>query len=427
VTPPNSLPLTGINVADFSWFGAGPICAQTLGVFGATVVRVESESHLDGLRSVGPFPTGKTGYNVSGYFNNYNINKLGLTLNLNTEKGHELALRLIEWSDIFISNMTPRILERWKLTYDDLIKVRPDIIAAYQPMQGLDGPHKDFLGFGAVLGPITGFNHLTGVPEREPSGMGTNYPDYVINPNHTVVAIIAALRHRRNTGKGQRIELAQLESSVAALAPAVMDYAANGRVQNRAGNRLPHASPHGAFRCQSIKINTAFGEQDEQRWCVIACENDDQWSKLRQAIGDPEWARARTGGRLADTKFDTLAGRKANEDELERGIEAWTSERSDADVMSTLQAAGVPAAVVQNARDILADEHLKARDYYVRLDHAEAGEHTYDGPGFKLSKTPAQYRTAAPMLGEHNAQVCKDILGLSDEEIADLMVEQVLY
>jgi crotonobetainyl-CoA:carnitine CoA-transferase CaiB-like acyl-CoA transferase len=413
-------PLTGINVADFSWFAAGPICAEVMGTHGATVVRVESESHMDGLRGVGPFPPGKTGYNVSGYYNNYNANKLNVTVNLNTDKGRELALRLVRWADVFISNMTPRVIERWGLTYEEVAKVRPDIIAVYQPMQGFDGPHRDFLGFGAVLTPITGFSHLTGFPNRAPTGLGTNYPDYVINPMHTLTAVLAALRYRRRTGKGQRIELAQIESCVAALAPAVMDCTVNGRVQSRTGNRLPHAAPHGAFRCLSIKVQTVFGEQEEQRWCVIACFSDEQWSALHRALGDPDWAR--------DQRFATLAGRKEHEDELERRIEAWTSQRSPEEVMETLQPAGVPAAVVQNARDCLeSDPHLRQREYYVYLDHPEAGRTAYDGPGFRLSKTPAQYRTPAPCLGEHTQQVCKEILGLSDEEIADLMVEQVLY
>ncbi|MEX0786392.1 MAG: CoA transferase, partial [Dehalococcoidia bacterium] len=204
--------LAGVKVADFSWFAAGPICAESMAVHGATVVRVESETHMDGLRGVGPFPTGKMGYNVSGYYNNYNANKLNLTVDINTEKGRDLALKLVAWADVFITNITPRVIERWRLTYDELVKVRPDIIAVYQPMQGFDGPHRDFLGFGAVLGPITGFNHLCGFPERPPSGLGTNYPDYVINPMHTLTAIMAALRHRRRTGRGQRIELSQVES-----------------------------------------------------------------------------------------------------------------------------------------------------------------------------------------------------------------------
>ena len=151
-------------------------------------------------------PRGKTGYNVSGYFNNYNAGKLGILLNCNTEEGQRIARRLVEWADIFLTNITPRVIERWGLTYDNLAQINPQIIAAYQPMQGFDGPHRDFLGFGAVLTPITGYNHLSGFPHRPPMGLGTNYPDYVINPGHTFVAIMAALRYRRRTGKGQRIE-----------------------------------------------------------------------------------------------------------------------------------------------------------------------------------------------------------------------------
>jgi crotonobetainyl-CoA:carnitine CoA-transferase CaiB-like acyl-CoA transferase len=413
------LPLAGINVADFSWFGAGPICGEALAVYGATVVRVESESHIDGLRTIGPFPPGKFSHNVSGYFNNYNANKLGLTLNLNTEKGRELALRLVAWSDVFLTNMTPRILERWELTYEHLRKVREDIIAVYQPMQGFDGPHRDFLGFGAVLGPITGYNYLTGYPGRPPNGLGTNYPDYVINPMHTLTAILAALRYRRKTGRGQRIELAQLESSVAALAPALMDYTVNGRVAGRSGNRVPHAAPHGAFRCQEIEVTTAFGPKQEDRWIAIACTSDDDWSNLREALGDPAWAR--------DERFATLAGRKLHEDDLEQKITEWTSQRSPEEAMTLLQAAGLAAGVVQNARDCMNDEHLQARDYYAFLEHAEAGRTAYDGSGFRLSKTPARFETAAPCLGEHNFQVATEILGVSPEEFAELVGEQVLY
>lgn len=414
------MPLDGLKVADFSWFGAGPICAENLASFGATVVRVESESHVDGLRTVAPFAKGKTGYNVSGYFNNYNAGKLGMLLNLNTGKGRELAYRLVRWADVFLTNFTPRVIERWGLTYEELAEVNPQIIAVYQPMQGFEGPHRDYLGFGAVLGPITGYNHLCGFPNRPPAGLGTNYPDYVINPGHTLVAILAALRHRRKTGKGQRIELAQIESSVSVLAPAIMDYAVNGRVQGRAGNRSPYAAPHGTFRCRSEELQTDFGPMEEERWVNIVVENDAQWRALRDAMGDPEWAR--------DPKFATLLGRKQHEDELEAQIGEWTRNQKAEEVMEMLQSRGVPAGVVQNAKDMLErDPHLKERGYYVYLDHPEAGRTAYDGPPFRLSKTPGVLRSPAPLLGQHTEQVCKEILGLSDEEIADLLVEQVLY
>lgn len=138
--------LEGVKVADFSWFGAGPICGNHLASYGATVVRIESETHIDALRTIAPFAKGKTGYNVSGYFNNFNAGKLGITINMNTPEGQGVARKLIEWADVFLTNITPRVIERWGLTYDRLAEWNPRIIAAYQPMQGFDGPHKNFLG-----------------------------------------------------------------------------------------------------------------------------------------------------------------------------------------------------------------------------------------------------------------------------------------
>lgn len=408
--------LDGVKVADFSWFGAGPICAEHLASYGATVVRIESETKVDALRMVAPFAKDKTGYNVSGYFNNFNAGKLSLTVNMNTEGGQAVARRLIEWADVFLTNLTPRVVERWELTYDRLVEINPSIIAAYQPMQGYDGPHRDFLGFGQVLTPVTGYNHLSGFPNRPPIGLGTNYPDYVINPGHTLIAILAALRYRRRTGRGQHIECTQLESSAAPLGPAIFDYTANGRVQTWAANGLPYAAPHGAFRCRSLKPGSPAPA--DERWVAIACFTDDEWRSLVEAMGAPDWAR--------DAKFATAAGRKANEAELEQGIRAWTADEDAAEVMELLQSKGVPASVVQNARDMLADEHLKARGYYVYLDHPETGRSAYDGPPAKLSETPGRLRAPAPLLGEHTEYVCKQILGYTDEEIAELLVAGAL-
>jgi crotonobetainyl-CoA:carnitine CoA-transferase CaiB-like acyl-CoA transferase len=421
------LPLEGIKVADFSWFGVGPITAKLLGAFGAEVVRVESESRPDGLRSLSPFALEKTGYNVSGWFNNYNAGKLSFSLNLNLPKGREIAYRLVRWADIFVNNFTPRMVESWGLTYDDLVKVKPDIIAAYTPMQGLDGPRRDYLGFGAVVGPVAGYNHLTGFPHREPVGLGTNYPDYIVNPGHTLVAVLAALRYRRKTGRGQRIELAQIESSVSALGPALLDYTVNGRVQTRAGNRVPNAAPHGAFPCLPVALPmwlelglNALEMPGSDRWCAIAVFNDEQWRGLCEAMGNPAWCR--------DEKFATLPGRKRHEDELEQRVGEWTKEKSAHEVMELLQAHGVPAGAVQTAQDVLEnDEHMRERGYYVYLEHPEAGLTAYDGPGFRLTRTPGCLRSPAPCLGEHTYQVCKEILDMDDEEIADLVAEQVLF
>lgn len=414
------LPLEGIRVADFSWFGAGPIGAQTLCTFGAEVIRIESEAKLDGLRTAQPVAlnpdgTPKTSYNASGYFNNFNAGKLSIQLNLNTEKGQELGYKIIEKSDIFLTNFTPRVIDKWNLRYEQITKVNPRIIAAYAPMQGMDGPHRDFLGFGAVLTPVTGISELSGFPHRPPMGVGTNYPDYVVNPGQTITAVLAALRYRNRTGKGQLVELPQLESVVNVLGPAVLDYLVNGNNQTRAGNRSPIAAPHGAFRCADDP--GSVGSPDH--WIAIACRTDDEWKALCGALGHPDAA--------SDVRFADFASRKANEDALEALVGEWTRPRNAEEVMEALQAAGVPAGVVQNAQDMLErDPHMKARGYYEYLDHPETGLAAYDGPAARLSETPAHHRAPAPLLGEHTMDVCERIIGLTGDEIADLLAEGIL-
>jgi benzylsuccinate CoA-transferase BbsF subunit len=429
--PREPLPLTGIRVADFSWFGAGPIAGRVFADLGAQVIRVESESHLDGLRKTQPVPPGKEGPNVSGYYNNFNAGKLSFTLNLSRPEARTVALDLLAKSDVMIENYTPRVVEKWGLTYDEVVKVNPRIIYANMPMQGTWGPHRDFLGFGGVLAPVTGFTYLTGWPDRTPIGVGTNYPDYVINPGHCVVAVLAALRHRARTGKGQRIELAQVESTVSALGPAVMEYAVNGRVPERNGNRIAHAAPHGVFPCLPREQQGALpprqqaaqgdnGAVMEDRWVAITVFTDAQWQALKDVIGRPAWAD--------EDRFATLLGRKANEDDLEARLSDWTRTVTAEEAMRLLQARDVPAGVVQTAEDVLDhDEHLKARGYYVYLDHPEAGRNAYDGPQFRLSETPARVQGPAPLLGEHNDFVLREVLGYDDERIAELLVEQVVY
>lgn len=413
-------PLEGLRVADFSWFGAGPIAGNTFSTFGAEVIRVESETKVDSLRRVHPFamnPDGtfKGGYNVSGYFNNFNAGKLSIQLNLNTEKGQEIAYRLIEKCDFFLTNFTPRVIDKWNLHYHQIARVNPRIIAAYAPMQGMEGPHRDYLGFGAVLTPVTGISEMSGFPHRPPFGVGTNYPDYVINPGHTVTAMLAALRYRNRTGKGQCIELPQLESVVNTLGTAVVEQLANGTNPSRTGNRNPNAAPHGAFRCADDP--SSVGSPD--RWVAIACRDDAEWQRAAAALGHPEAA--------TDPRFATFAARKQNEDELEALINSWTRPLKAEDACAILQAAGVPAGVVQNAQDLLEkDEHIRSRNYYQYVEHPEAGREAHDGPAFHLSETPGYIAGPAPLMGEHTMDVCERIIGLSMDEIADLLADGVL-
>ena len=399
-------PLEGLKVLDLSWFGAGPIASRALAIAGADVIRVETAKRPDALRAGGPRPPGSEGYNVSGYFNNFNNEKRSITIDLTTERGHELGLQLVRWADIFLTNMTNRAVQQMGLTPDVVFEANPSIIALYQSMQGLNGPHQGFLGFGAVLCAIAGAHYTMGFEHHPPAGPGS-YSDFVVNPMHAAVALLAAVRHRRRTGEGQLIDMSQLESSFAAMALPFFAHENGGVEHRREGNRVPWAVPHGAFRVRG-----------EDRWVALACDTETRWQALAEACGHPEWAQ--------DSRFSTLADRKSNEDALETLVAEWAIAQEEQEAVRDLQAVDVPAMVVQEALDVLSDDHLAARGYFVYPEHAEAGRRAHDGPGWRLSRTPVELRGPSPLLGEHTYEVCAEVLGLSADEIAELVLEKVL-
>ncbi|HEY7270720.1 MAG TPA: CoA transferase, partial [Dehalococcoidia bacterium] len=214
------LPLDGIRIADFSWYGAGPIGAQKLAWFGAEVIRVESATRPDGLRNPTVARPGATGLNASGYYNNFNSNKLSLTLNMSMPQAPELALKLIANCDVVLENYQAAIFEKWGLTYDAMKAARPDIIYVRMPMVGTVGPQRTFQGFGAAVTHLTGISHLSGFEDRAPIGVGSNYPDYVVNCGHGSISVLAALLHRKRTGEGQLVEVAQVLSTASVVGPA---------------------------------------------------------------------------------------------------------------------------------------------------------------------------------------------------------------
>ncbi|MFQ5924534.1 MAG: CaiB/BaiF CoA transferase family protein [Dehalococcoidia bacterium] len=423
----SKLPFAGIRVCDFSWFAAAPVATKCLADFGAEVIKMESSTHPDGIRMAMPQAPGKeTDLGSGGWFNNQNSSKLCLGLNLAHPRAKEVYDRLILASDIVVENFSPRMKERLGLNYEDYVKLKPDIIWVDQPMQGLTGPHKYRVGFGAVITPVAGLSYLSGFPHRPPVGTGTNYTDYVINPGHLALAIIAVLRYRKRSGKGQHIVMSQFESAVSVLETAILDYTVNKRIQPRLGNRTPYAAPHGCYRCKGedrdciyyTALGAAPGRKDD-RWCVIAVFSDGEWKAFCHVIGNPPWSE--------DPKFSTLLGRKENEDELDRLVEEWTIQRRPEEVMMLMQHAGVSAGVVQDAEDLLLhDPQLRARGYYVYLDHSVTGHSAYDGIACKLSKTPGKLSRAAPRIGEHTEFVCQEILGMAEEEINEYLVAGVL-
>ena len=423
------LPLQGVRVTDFSWFGAGPYVTRLLAAYGAEVIRIESNTKIDGMRWQAPRKPDVTAtYNISGMFNNFNPGKLGITLNMNHPKGIELARKLIAISDVVLDNFYPAAMEKWGLTYEKLVEIKPDIIVTTMPVMGITGPYTLWRGFGTSVRTIAGMDYITGNPDRPPIGTGmAALPDFTCNPYHAATAILSALHYRNRTGKGQFIELAQFESTVCWTETAILDYTANGHIQIGMRNRLPHAAPHGVYRCMgearevdycAMPESVPERKKKEERWCAIAVFTEEEWRSFCTVLGNPSWTE--------DERFSTFDARKANEDELDRLIEEWTARRSPEDVMMLMQQAGVAAGVVQDGEDLLSrDPQLKERGFYVWLDHPEAGRIAHDGLTFALSATPGEIRRA-PLLGEHNELVYGEILGLSEDEVNQLITEGVL-
>ena len=423
------LPMRGVRVADFSWFGAGPYVTRLFAIYGAEVIRIESNAKIDGMRWQAPRkPDVPQTYNISGMFNNFNPGKLGITLNLNKPRGLEIAKELISVSDIVLDNFIPGTMAKWGLTYDELVRMKPDIIVATMPVMGMNGPYKLWRGFGTSVRTLAGLDYITGNPDRPPIGTGMlALPDWGSNPYHTITAILSALHYRSRTGKGQFIELAQFESTVCWAETAILDYTANDHIQTAMNNHLPYAAPHGVYRCLgedrevdycAMPESVPDHRKKDERWCAIAVFTDDEWEAFCDVVGNPAWTK--------DGKFATFAGRKENEDELDRLVEQWTIEKSPEDVMMLLQNAGIAAGVVQDGEDLLTrDPQLRERGFHVYLDHPEAGRIAHDGLTFSLSQTPGEVRRA-PLLGEHNEYVYREILGFTEEEVDRLTVVGVL-
>lgn len=398
--------LNGIKILDFSWVVAGPAISAFLADCGADVVHVESKTKPDIARTAPPFRDKVPGLNRSTYFANFNRNKYSLSLNLNHPKGVWVAKKLIAWADIVVENFTPGTMQKWGLTYDDLVKIKPNIIMMSASIMGQTGPLSRIPGYGVQLSALAGFNHIIGWPDGDPLQPYGAYTD-TIGPVFGAIALVGALDYRRRTGKGMYLDLSQLEASTHFLAPLIIDFAINGKVAQRAGNRCPYSAPHGAYPCRG-----------EDRWCAISVFKDEQWQNLCSTINHPEW--------IKDPRFATLLNRKKNEDELDGELGKWTVKHSAEEVMEMMQRAGVPAGVVQTGQDLHNDPQLAHRNHFWVFDHCEIGEHTCDAPSFKLSESPAKTYMAAPCLGEHTEHICTNLLGISDKKFVELLREGVL-
>lgn len=400
--------LEGIVVCDFSWVGAGPITTNVLGQCGADVIKIESKKRPDILRLGGPFKDGiAKGFERSGYFANRNPNKKCIALNMGLPKAREVAVRLIEKSDIIINNFRVGQMEKWNLGWEDVKKINPRIIYVTMSLQGTEGPHKSYMGYGVNLNALCGLTEQAAFEGQAPFGTGTNYTDHVMVPTHTLFGIMAALLNREITGEGQTVAISQLGSAICMKPLDIMAYAANEAVLGPMGYADPDAAPHGVYQTLGYR-----------KWIAIAVFSEEDWSRFQQVMGNPEWAK--------NPIFSTLSLRKQNEKALNDHIEAWTRWQQGKALMEKLLHAGVPAGVVNDARGAIEDEHLIEREFWSYLDHPEVGITLYNRAPFILTKTPIQMNTAAPLLGEHTKTVLKDFLAYSEAEIEALITEDVL-
>jgi len=399
------LPFTGLKVLDLTTFWAGGYLTCYLGAFGADVVKVESIQRPDGFRYSGAFPhEGDDWYERGALWQATNLNKRDITLDLTSQTGRELARRLAAQADVVVENFSPRVVEQFELDYPSLAALRPDVIMVRMPGFGLDGPWRDYVGWALNIEQVSGMSAATGYADGPPCNV--QGPADPIVGVHAGVALLAALEHRRRTGEGRLIEVAQIEVAAAVTAEPVIEYSMNGIVLPRNGNRR-------RGYCQGVYPTAA-----DDVWVALSVRDDDDWSALVDAMGSP--------GLLEDERFATGVRRTAAHDAFDQVVAAWTKTQSPADIVAALQQRDVPAEEVIKPEGMYDVPQLDARGYYEDYQRPITGRHRYPGWPFRITPGPARHhRFAAPTLGQHNDQILSG-LGLSGDELAALRRDRVI-
>ena len=392
-----------IRVLDISMGWAGPLVGQMFAEMGADVIKVEDTHHFDWWRgSLSMGPPEMQPIERAAVFNTANRGKRGITLDLASARGIEILKRLIEVSDILVENFSPGVMDRLGLGYESVSAINPRLIMISMPSFGSDGPECNARGYGNTVEAMAGVTGLTGYHEGD--GQRYTLSNALGDPVgglHGVFALMVAMRERERTGRGQLIELAQVESLIPFVADAIVDFQFTGKVPAARGNRHRDHAPHGIYRCAG-----------DDNWIALACETDDQWRSLTQALG----LEHLTG----DQRFASASARKTNEDELDAELSRAIAQLQADDCIARLREAGVLAAPVNPASAVMADPQIQSREYFVAIDRAVVGTHLYPGAVARIPDTPLRADSPAPLLGEHNRQVFAEILGMSDHDIAEL-------
>lgn len=399
-------PLSGIRVADFTWVWAGPTCTMQLAHMGAEVIRMETSARICTLRMLPPWYGGAPNPNRAGYFNQYNQGKRAILLNIADPEGAAIAKRLVAMSDIAVENFAGGVMKKLGLGYDELVKARPELIMMSMSGFGQTGPESGYVSYGPAQVPMSGLSQLTGYAGMHPMHVGMSYGD----PNaglHAAFAVIAALFHRERTGKGQYIDMSQWESSMAVIGEAFMNHAMNNEQPERTGNRSERMSPHGQFMAAG-----------DDAWISIVCTDENDWRTLCRVMEKPELAE--------DARFSTLTDRKANEDELEMLIMEWTLQSDPFEATAKLQAAGIAAYPALSNKQVLSNEHMEGRGFFVEKEHLEVGARRHAGIPWRMSETECEIRSAAPIMGQDNEYIFGELLGYSSDQIAELTARGVI-
>ena len=391
--------LEGVRILDFTWVVAGPVAVRILADQGAEVIKIERRDTLD------------LGTRRGGFSGNLHRGKESTVVNMADPRGIEIAQKLAAISDVVIDNFSARVMRNWGLDYESLKKIRPDIIAVSMSGFGHSGPHKDYVSYGPTLQALSGYTLQMRHPGREPAGWGYSYAD-MTGGYSGALAVLMALWHRKQTGQGQFVDLAQFEAISSLVGPGLLDILNNQTSSQPVGNRSQEApaAPHGVYRCKG-----------DDRWCAVAVFTEAEWQSLCRVLGQPAWTR--------EARFASLADRLQHQDALDEYIAAWTQQHTAEEVMTRLQEVGIAAGVVANGEDLDRDPQLRARGYWAQLPAQENGkteEVILDGPPFKLSKTPGYVAAPGPLLGEHTESVLRRLLNYSDQQIAQLKAEKVI-
>jgi crotonobetainyl-CoA:carnitine CoA-transferase CaiB-like acyl-CoA transferase len=400
--PRKRLPLTGIRIADLTAVWAGPYTTRLLADMGAEVIKVESPGSPDLLRTLSMLPPGtERAYNKSAYFNHNNRNKYGASIDLSTPRGRDLFLELVRVSDVVIENFRSDVLDKLGLGYEVLREVRPDIILVSMPGHGKTGPEAGYIAYGTHVEQLAGLVSITGYEGGEPHKSGISYGD-PISGTAAAGAVMVALLHRRRTGRGQFVDLAQREALTTLLGEYVVGYSMTHCLPTPTGNAHPAWAPHGVYPCAG-----------PDQWVAIAVRDDEEFAALGTAIGRQDLA--------TDPRFVNGLARHRNRRDLDEPIAAWTSRRSSEDAASELQAAGVPAGPVESYKELIEDDpHLRERGFFEEVTHRDAGTWRMERPVWRFGDAPAHIRINAPAFAEHNGFVFQSLLGFGDAQMQTL-------